>query len=376
MVDVTDGSVVLLTCNHVVTLSDDYWTLPTCEIIQPSSYLGGKATDGIGKVKRLLPLRVSSTPVDVPLNRADAAIVRLSSPADFSPAHRGGGGEYVYKMRSPRIGELVNMYGASTREWRTGRVATVDHEAKMQYGTDDKPLYARVGPCCTVDPYITTRPFGQGGDSGSIVCVPGPIEEEQAVVGLFIGGKAEGGVGIITDITTVAAELNLAPLSMMPDTRLWYRLKGRNQFSDPWRYIGADSALWLRADGRGPSDGMEFCFLPYGEGSKYVIVSNDIPNVWTVEKDAFGVKAWGRLGIRSSSGPDRSTFRLQSELLDGRHHVRIYEPTTGYVEMMGVEPGRGIIRWSTADDASQHFTFEPSRSVTHEERRELDKILT
>lgn len=378
--DRVDRDRLLLTVLHNVCGSD-MTKIPTVSVVQPSVSEGGDASDAIGTVKSIVPMRTVPDFTDisqVPITSVDAAAISLSPGIGESDTlHRAsdiglGGKRFVYSMRYPVQNERVWLFGARTGTWVTGHVQSVNvpyFKLNYRYTDSDPNRYARIGPGGFTVRCDGGPGFAQG-DSGTLVIATPkvPATDEFTVLGMLIGGNSE--IIDVTAMPDVAKHLRIGPLE--PDPALWYRVMGHNHVEDVYQVIGPDAAGWLGTRGTEPSRESLVCFLPVGD--KYVIANSDIPRVWTVE--AGFRYSYGRLGVRGVDGRDVSSFEVALEKVteSGSTRVRLYEPTTSYSEMLGVERQSGdLIRWTPAGDDSQHLLLVAERKVNPEERALLVK---
>jgi hypothetical protein len=216
--DTTDGTPVLLTCNHVIAHEDE--ALLPSGILQPSANDGGFAPDDlIGNLKRFVPITVAPFSPTLPISPVDAAIgkinvANLAAVLDIGPA--------IFVLGRPTIHMRVKKRGRTTGLTTNGRIRSVNVVIDVNYGalfTDDR--VALIGNSFLVES-TDGNPFVDFGDSGSLTFSTTPIPDSVVPIFPVVGMGFARGSPITSppastyswhnDISAVLSELNLAPV--------------------------------------------------------------------------------------------------------------------------------------------------------------------
>jgi len=169
----SNPSVLILSNNHVLAKEND--ANRNDVIIQPSILDNGTSSDCIGRLERFI--RLQSTAI----NHMDCAVARLNEDVPFDSEHRING---LYTAELPTyIGEPVSAFGRTSGLIR-GRISAVElNGVKTRYDMGDLDFNNVI----QIEGDGST-PFGQPGDSGSLV-----ISESGEALGLIFAVSNAGG---------------------------------------------------------------------------------------------------------------------------------------------------------------------------------------
>lgn len=171
------GRVFILSNNHV--LANVNAARLNDPILQPGPYDGGKMPkDLIAKLARFVPIDFSPTGS----NLVDCAIAtpqRLES--SYVTSKNIWYGTVSSKIVAPKMDLLVKKAGRTTQRTR-GRVTGINASLRVGYGTAGAALFRNQ----IVIQSLTTSPFSQGGDSGSLIV----SDTGNNPVGLLFAGSA------------------------------------------------------------------------------------------------------------------------------------------------------------------------------------------
>jgi hypothetical protein len=165
--DTTDQSVVMLTCNHVLT-TDDPTTLPNdTSILQPAMLDGGiESQDTIGQSKRIVPIAVS-TNAPYPESAVDCGIATITAAWNTDIIDMGRG---IFLTAAPEMGMPVQKRGRSTGHTTNGMISATDGQFLVPY-EQFPSAFALMGIATSVFQVTSTdgNPFAADGDSGSLI---------------------------------------------------------------------------------------------------------------------------------------------------------------------------------------------------------------
>ncbi len=182
----------ILSNNHVLANSNAAKSGDT--IVQPGPYDGGKApADAIAKLAQFVPLKFGGTAV----NFVDAAIAAPLRP-DLVKATNIWYGAVSATTTLPQLALLVKKAGRTTQRTR-GRITGINATVKVNYGTSGVALFQNQ----IVIVSLTSAPFSQGGDSGSLIVT----DSGNRPVGLLFAGSASH--TIANPIRSVLTALNV-----------------------------------------------------------------------------------------------------------------------------------------------------------------------
>ncbi|MFB9377021.1 hypothetical protein ACFFKU_02560 [Kineococcus gynurae] len=170
-VEGSDG-VYILSNNHVIADSDR--ASVDDPILQPGPADGGQAADRVARLARAIPLAAGDG------NTVDAAIALLADGEEFDPTYPVG---RITGFTDPEDEVDVEKVGRTTG-WTTGRISAIE--------LDDVAVEYPVGVVSFDGQFEVTghdRAFSAGGDSGSLVYLPGSGQ----AVGLLFAGSERGG---------------------------------------------------------------------------------------------------------------------------------------------------------------------------------------
>ncbi len=163
-------------------------------IVQPGPYDGGKAPkDVIARLAQFVPIKFGGTAV----NLVDAAIATPTSSTMVSPKNVWYG-TVSASPANPAMSMLVKKAGRTTQRTR-GRINGLNATVRVNYGTSGVALFRNQ----IVIVSLTSAPFSQGGDSGSLIV----SDTGNRPVGLLFAGSATH--TIANPIKTVLSALNV-----------------------------------------------------------------------------------------------------------------------------------------------------------------------
>jgi hypothetical protein len=162
--DNTDNSVVLVTCNHVLT-TDDTTMLPSDrDIVQPAVLDGGiESQDTIGQSKRIYPIPVTTNP-PYPTVPVDCGVASITVPWSDEILQMGEG---IFTTQPPTLGMPVQKRGRTTL-LTTGTIVMTDVTVQLGYSSFPTQS-ANVGPDTFLVASSEGLPFAADGDSGALV---------------------------------------------------------------------------------------------------------------------------------------------------------------------------------------------------------------
>lgn len=205
--DLTDDTIVLLTCNHCIA-NLGAASVPG-GIVQPGRLDGGVApADLIGALKRFVPITTGVVPL--PVSPVDAAIGTITVDRTDNVLQIGPA---IYELGTPALGMAVQKRGRTTGFTTNGTITSINVQVTVNYGTVAAPINGMIG-----NAFIVTstdgNAFANRGDSGSLIFnqAQGTLNGTRPVVGMFF---AVAGGGVTTwhnDITTVFQQLNLTTI--------------------------------------------------------------------------------------------------------------------------------------------------------------------
>lgn len=182
----------ILSNNHVLANSNAAKTGDA--IVQPGPYDGGKApADVIARLAQFVPLKFGGTAV----NFVDAAIAAPLRP-DLVRATNIWYGTVSTTTTLPQLALLVKKAGRTTQRTR-GRISGINATVRVNYGTSGVALFQNQ----IVIVSLTSAPFSQGGDSGSLIAT----DSGNRPVGLLFAGSASH--TIANPIRSVLTALNV-----------------------------------------------------------------------------------------------------------------------------------------------------------------------
>jgi hypothetical protein len=205
--DLTDDTVVLLSCNHCIA-NLGVASVPG-GIVQPGRLDGGAAPgDLIGALKRFIPITTGVVPL--PVSPVDAAIGTITVDRTDNVL---GTGPAIYELGAPALGMAVQKRGRTTGFTTNGTITSVNVQVTVNYGTLAAPINGLIGNAFIVTSTDGTA-FANRGDSGSLIFdqAQGVLNGTRPVVGMFF---AVAGGGVTTwhnDINVIFQQLNLTTI--------------------------------------------------------------------------------------------------------------------------------------------------------------------
>lgn len=164
-------------------------------IVQPGPYDGGKAPqDVIARLAQFVPIKFGGTAA----NLVDAAIAAPISPSLVTPKNIWYG-KVSAAIAPPQLNVLVKKAGRTTQRTR-GRVTGVNASVRVNYGPSGVALFRNQ----IVIVSLTSAPFSQGGDSGSLIVT----DAGNKPLGLLFAGSASH--TIANPIAAVLAALKVS----------------------------------------------------------------------------------------------------------------------------------------------------------------------
>jgi hypothetical protein len=198
--DLTDDTVVLLTCNHCIA-NLGVASVPG-GIVQPGRLDGGVVpADLIGALKRFSPITTGVVPL--PLSPVDAAIGTITVDRTDNVL---GTGPAVYELGTPALGMAVQKRGRTTGFTTNGTITSINVQVTVNYGTAAAPINGLIG-----NAFIVTstdgNAFANRGDSGSLIFdqTPGVLNGTRPAVGVFFavaGGASRRGTTTSTSCSS------------------------------------------------------------------------------------------------------------------------------------------------------------------------------
>jgi hypothetical protein len=202
--DLTDETIVLLTCNHCIA-NLGVASVPG-GIVQPGRLDGGVVpADLIGALKRFIPITTAVFPL--PVSPVDAAVGTITVDRTDNVLQIGPA---VYELGTPALGMAVQKRGRTTGFTTNGTITSVNVQVTVNYGTAFAPINGLIG-----NSFIVTstngNAFANRGDSGSLIFnqTAGTLNGTFPVLGMFF---AVAGGGVTTwhnDINVIFNQLNL-----------------------------------------------------------------------------------------------------------------------------------------------------------------------
>lgn len=205
--DLTDDTVVLLSCNHCIA-NLGAASVPG-GIVQPGRLDGGVApADLIGALKRFIPITTGVVPL--PLSPVDAAVGtitvrRTDDVLNIGPA--------VYELGAPALNMAVQKRGRTTQFTTNGTITSLNVQVTVNYGSVAAPINGLIG-----NAFIVTstdgNAFANRGDSGSLIFdqTQGVLNGTFPVVGMFFAVSNGGVTTWHNDINAVFNQLNLTTI--------------------------------------------------------------------------------------------------------------------------------------------------------------------
>lgn len=183
----------ILSNNHVLANSNSAKIKDL--IVQPGPFDGGKAPqDLIARLAQFVPIKFGGTAV----NLVDAAIAAPTSPSLVTPKNIWFG-TLSGTVAPPQLNVLVRKAGRTTQRTR-GRITGVNASVRVGYGTSGVALFRNQ----IVIVSLTSAPFSQGGDSGSLIVADTGFKP----LGLLFAGSASH--TIANPIGAVLSALNVS----------------------------------------------------------------------------------------------------------------------------------------------------------------------
>jgi hypothetical protein len=205
--DLTDDTVVLLTCNHCIA-NLGVASVPG-GIVQPGRLDGGVVpADLIGALKRFSPITTGVVPL--PVSPVDAAIGTITVGRTDNVL---GTGPAVYELGTPALGMAVQKRGRTTLFTTNGTITSINVQVTVNYGTVAAPINGLIG-----NAFIVTstdgNAFANRGDSGSVIFdqAQGVLNGTRPAVGIFFAVSGGGVTTWHNDINVVFQQLNLTTL--------------------------------------------------------------------------------------------------------------------------------------------------------------------
>ncbi len=202
--DLTDDSIVLLSCNHCIA-GLNVASVPG-GIVQPGRLDGGVVpADLIGALKRFIPININPNP---PVTPVDAAVGTITVQRDDDVLNIGPA---IYELGTPALGMTVQKRGRTTQYTNNGTITSVNVQVNVNYGTVAAPVIGRIG-----NSFIVTstdgNAFANRGDSGSLIfdTNQGTLNSTFPVLGMFFAVSNNGVTTWHNDINTIFAQLNLS----------------------------------------------------------------------------------------------------------------------------------------------------------------------
>ena len=212
--DATDGEMLLVTCNHVLSDPRDLRSLPElATIVQPGRLDGGISPDDtIGLGKRVAAIRTGTSNWRPPTNSIDAGVASLAEPSDRYER------DAIRRYDTPRLGMRVKKLGLRTELTENGVVVSLNGQWLLNYATSpDPPRFAMVGHAHSVFNVASSDGFAFAlrGDSGAIVFqseAPDPLPAIGVLfsVGTSARNAAFGTLAGVCSMGNVFAHLQLA----------------------------------------------------------------------------------------------------------------------------------------------------------------------
>ena len=231
--DNSDNTVVLLSCNHVISNLDNP---PTAgRIVQPARLDGGVLPgDVIGAFKRHVAVQTVANPPGTPLPAVSAVDAAIGTITVERTDNVLGIGPAVYELQAPAIGMNVQKSGRTTRLTTNGRIVSINATFTINYRNGTR--IGRVGNSFVVNS-TDGNPFGNPGDSGSLIFnqQQGDLNGTRPAVGvLYAGGTYSNGspYTLGCDINAVFGALNLVTLCTLAVRALIQSLGGREASAD------------------------------------------------------------------------------------------------------------------------------------------------
>lgn len=195
-----DGKARILSNNHV--LADENRAAPGDEILQPGVLDGGQVgQDRVAILDKFVRLTKNRA------NKVDAALAVVDSNIDFDPSIPNLG-RFTEIVRPENVINVAKL-GRTTGLTR-GRVTAIEVDAvAVRFSTGILRFDGQI----EISGTSKTKPFSDGGDSGSLIVDP----RRQAAVGLLFAGSDQGGanelgVTYATPLDVVFDQLGVAGL--------------------------------------------------------------------------------------------------------------------------------------------------------------------
>jgi hypothetical protein len=192
------SDVLMLSNNHV--LADENRASRGDAVLQPGSYDGGRRPrDTVAALERFVPLRLGRA------NFVDCATARLLTSIEWAPNRMAGLGRLRGVAAAPAVdGLLVAKVGRTTGVTR-GRITAFElDDVVVAYDIGNVSFDNQLEIEST-----SSRPFSDGGDSGSLIVDRAKNAVAQLFAGSDTGGRRNLGLTYATPIQTVLDALRV-----------------------------------------------------------------------------------------------------------------------------------------------------------------------
>jgi hypothetical protein len=172
--DKKNGDLLALSCNHVIAGLNE-GECGITEVWSPGVDEGGSASDRIGVLHRLLPIRLSRSDGNSPHNDVDAAVAKPDTPRDLDPRIRDIGRVKAWTT-SIMSDDRVRKFGQITK-MTEGRYR-IDVSGLVNFPNGKKALFHNLLGVVGV---VNGKNFAERGDSGAVL-----VNDKDEIVGQII----------------------------------------------------------------------------------------------------------------------------------------------------------------------------------------------